>query len=73
MGYMSELDAEKADTLRDAHWEYQEAFAALQDYMDRHPPANRKLPEQQEVARLDSICGSAKYRYENAKAERYRI
>ena len=73
MGYMSDLDAEKADTLRDAHWEYEEAFAAYQSYMDQHPPAHRKPDERQELGRLESICMAKKYAYENAKAERFRV
>lgn len=73
MGHMSELDAEKADTLRDAEWEYREAFDAYQVFMDRHPPAHRKPQERKELGRLESICMSKKAIYDTAKERRYRI
>lgn len=73
MGAMSELDAEKADTLRDAEWEYREAFDAYMAFMERHPPAHRKPQERNELGRLESICMSKKYAYKNAKFSRYRV
>lgn len=70
---MSQLAAEKDEEINALHLEYQNAFAALMEYLDRHPPAHRTLKEAAEVSRLESICGHMKYQYERAEARRYKI
>ncbi len=71
MGRMSEMAAEKADEINALHWEYQEAFAALMEYQDKHPPAWRTVNAMAEIARLESVCAMARSRYERAEAKRY--
>lgn len=70
---MSQIALEREDALNAAHWEYLEAYDAMVDYQDKHPPAHRKPHETDELARLDSICMCAKYRYDAAKGQRYRL
>jgi hypothetical protein len=73
MGVMSQIAAEKEDALNAARLDWQEAFANLMEYQDRHPPAHRSPREIAEVARLDSICGLMKYRYDIAESQRYKL
>lgn len=73
MGVMSQIAAEKEDEINALHWEYQEAFAALMEYQDRHPPAHRSAQETAELSRLTSICELTKYKYDTAEMRRYRL
>jgi len=73
MGYMSDLDIERGDALSAAQNEYIEAYDVMIAYQRAHDINHRKLIETQELARLESHCMSAKRRYEDAKADRYRV
>ncbi len=73
MGRMSELSAERQDALNAAQMAYLEAYADYTGYMDRHPPAHRKIEEIRELDRLQGICTIAKMKYEIAQSERYKV
>lgn len=73
MSVMSQIAMEREDALAEAHGDYQEAYAAMTAYMDKHPPAHRTLSQTRELGRLEGICGVMKYRYEMAKMQRYKV
>ena len=73
MGVMAQIAMEREDALNEAHWEYREAYDAMMKYQDQHPPAHRKPHETDKLSRLSSRCMSAKYRYEMAQSQRYRV
>lgn len=67
------LDMEREEALNAARGEYLEAYENYMAYLYDHDINNRTLAEIDEKGRLESICMAAKYRYDNAKADRYRI
>lgn len=73
MGRMSEIAADKEESLQSAYAEYLEAFADYQSYMDAHPPAHRREAEAKELSRLESLSGWKKVLWEMEKSRRYKV
>lgn len=73
MGVMSEIAAEREQSILEAHIAYLEAFDAYMDYQSAHDINHRTLSEIDEMGRLESVCMVARRHYEDAKANRYRI
>lgn len=73
MSALAMIDMERQSALDAAREEYLEAYSAMMDYQAAHDINRRTLAETEELCRLTSICMGAKYRYDNAKADRYRI
>ena len=67
------IDMEREEALNAARGEYLEAYENMMAYQYEHDINRRTLAETEELCRLTSICMGAKYRYDNAKADRYRI
>lgn len=70
---MSEIDMEKEAALIEAQNAWMEAYTVYSTYLDKHDINRRSLDEIREAARLESICGMAKMRYEQVKSQRYRV
>lgn len=68
---MSEIAAERQEEIEPLHQAYQEAFAALMEYLDTLHPLNRTQAQTEKLSRLESICGMAKYRFETAQMKEW--
>lgn len=67
------IDMERQEALDAAHGDYLDAFENMMAYQYAHNINGRTIEETQELARLTSICESAKYRWEIAKYNRYKV
>ncbi len=73
MGVMAEIDMARELALNEASCNYLEVLEDYHSYMFDHPPARRTSAQAIEVSRLEELVTLAKYKYDAAKENRYRV
>lgn len=73
MGAMSQLAAEKDAEINHLHATWLEEFEKLRSLLEKYPLGRRTYESSEEVAKQDAACGIAKYKYEAAESQRYKV
>jgi hypothetical protein len=73
MSVMGQITLEREGDLQAAKLEYDAAWDAYSQYMTDHPIEKRKLPEWNQLFKLEYLAMDARQKYERAKWMRTRL